>query len=341
MSLKTPRVSTLLIHAVCWLLVMLIPTVSTYQVMKSTNQNPEFLFLAPIVTFTIILICIFYFNYYFLIPRLLFNGRRLTYVLSCVGVLVFVFSVPFIISNVFHFEPEFENPQMKTARPFAFTNLLLLFLMAFISSIGLATNNRLKQAEKEKLTAQLAYLQAQINPHFLFNTLNGIYAVSIATSPRAAEMVEKLSGMMRYSLNHTPQEMVDLNQEAEYIENYIELQKIRFGESVKLISDIETRGKHYQIAPMLLIPFVENAFKHGVNAEEDSYINIRLAVIDNVLQLDVFNNKVKLDLSTHEESGLGINNTKNRLQLIYPKKHSLMIKDTETEFAVTLQIQLA
>jgi hypothetical protein len=340
MLFRSPKITTILIHAACWLVVLLTPTLSTYQVISESNPARWHFFLAPILSFSVILISIFYFNYNFLIPRLLFNGKRFLYVLSCIGIVFFVLSVPVIISTVFNFRPEVENPEMLKARPLAFSNLILMFMMAFIASIGLATNNRLKQAEKEKLTAQLAYLQAQINPHFLFNTLNGIYAVTIIKAPKAAEMVEKLSDMMRYSLNQTLSETVDLDQETAYIENYIELQKIRFGDSVKINCAIHTHGKHYQIAPLLLIPFVENAFKHGVNAEEDSEINIRLNIHEHVLQLDVYNRKVKLDLSTHVKSGLGISNTRNRLQLIYPNKHMLSVADSPNSFAVSLQIQL-
>jgi LytS/YehU family sensor histidine kinase len=252
-----------------------------------------------------------------------------------------VFSVPFIITQVFNYQPNDMSEAMKRTRPLAFSNLILLFLMALISSIGLAMNNRLKEMEKEKLTAQLAYLQSQVNPHFLFNTLNGIYAVTIGKAPKAAEMVEKLSGMMRYSLQQTPQETVELSKEIEYLNNYIELQKIRFGDAVDLRCDIYSVKAHWQIAPLLLIPFIENAFKHGVNTEEDSHIDIRLHVTGNTLLLDVFNKKVNLDLSTHVKSGLGISNTRNRLQLIYPNKHSLQIADTENGFRVSLQIELA
>jgi sensor histidine kinase YesM len=338
---KKINIPVVLVHILCWIIVLLIPSISAISVIINNGEVHTKMFFAPIISFSLILISIFYFNYYFLIPRLLFRGKRFFYVLSCIGIVLLVLSVPFIITQVFHYEPEDVSEAMKRTRPLAFSNLILLFLMALISSIGLAMNNRLKQTEKEKLTAQLAYLQSQVNPHFLFNTLNGIYAVTISKAPKAAEMVEKLAVMMRYSLQQTPQETVELAKEIEYLNNYIELQKIRFGDAVNLNCSIYNEKAHWQITPLLLIPFIENAFKYGVNTEEDSHIDIRLQVSGSTLLLDVFNKKVNLDLSTHVKSGLGISNTRNRLQLIYPNKHALQIADTEKGFRVSLQIELA
>jgi sensor histidine kinase YesM len=209
-----------------------------------------------------------------------------------------------------------------------------------VASILLAINNRLKQTEKEKLSAQIASLKSQINPHFLFNTLNNIYATVIDISPKTAEMVDRLSEMMRYTMKDTQQDFVPLEDEINYIDNFIELQKLRLDKSVKLEYSHLENIPALQIAPMLLIPFIENAFKHGVNSEQKSHIKIEITINKTGLQLSVLNNKVNVQRDISESSGLGIENTRHRLNLIYPSKHLLVINDTEKEFYVSLHINV-
>jgi sensor histidine kinase YesM len=198
----------------------------------------------------------------------------------------------------------------------------------------------LKQTEKEKLSAQLSSLKSQINPHFLFNTLNSIYATAIDESPQTADMVDKLSEIMRYTMRDTQKDVVLLDEELNYIGNYVELQNIRLDESVWLEYHVEGEPGHLEIAPMLLIPFIENAFKHGVNSEQDSHVEIIININNTELHLVVINNKVNIQLDTSEQSGLGIANTKRRLELIYPDKHLLTIIENEKEFRVSLHINL-
>jgi sensor histidine kinase YesM len=195
--------------------------------------------------------------------------------------------------------------------------------------------------EKEKLVAQISSLQFQINPHFLFNTLNNIYATAIDTSPRTADMVDKLSEMMRYTMKETQNDFVPLVEEINYLNNFIELQKLRFERIIKFEYTVEGEFSELQIAPMLLIPFVENAFKHGVNSEQDSNIRINIKTTESELHFLVVNNKVNIQSGIKANSdGLGIENTKHRLVLIYPSKHLLTIKETEYDFTVSLHINL-
>lgn len=215
---------------------------------------------------------------------------------------------------------------------FLFSGVLLLSLM-------LKINERLKQAHKEKISAELSYLKAQINPHFLFNTLNSIYSLAIQKSDETANAVVKLSGMMRYVLTESQSEFVSLQKELDYIKNYIELQKTRFDSTVKLHFTItgQTAGK--SIAPLILIPFIENAFKYGVNSEENSDITIDINVNEAAINLYVKNNKVSIRPDPENKSGLGITNTKSRLELLYPGKYYLNIEDSATAFVVSLSIK--
>jgi LytS/YehU family sensor histidine kinase len=153
-------------------------------------------------------------------------------------------------------------------------------------------------------------------------------------------MVNKLSDIMRYTMKDTQQDFVLLEEEINYVNNYIELQKIRLDKNVKLDYTINGNFTIHQIAPMLLIPFIENAFKHGVNPEQNSHIKIDLALHENELKILVVNQKVPTQRETFEKSGLGIENTKHRLELIYPENHQLSIIDTEHEYSVILCLNL-
>lgn len=233
------------------------------------------------------------------------------------------------------------NPVLIKIEPVMRANAFLMLVVSILASISLTINNHLRQVEKEKLVAQISSLKFQINPHFLFNTLNNIYATALDTSPRTADMVDKLSEMMRYTMKETQNEFVPLEEEINYLNNFIELQKLRLESKIKFDYTIEGEFSGLQIAPMLLIPFVENAFKHGVNSEQDSNIRISIKTTESEIHLLVANNKVNIQSGIKENSGgLGIENTKHRLSLIYPSRHLLTIKETENDFIVSLHINL-
>jgi LytS/YehU family sensor histidine kinase len=233
------------------------------------------------------------------------------------------------------------NPVLIKIKPIFRANTFLMLIISILASISLTINNHLRQLEKEKLVAQISSLKLQINPHFLFNTLNNIYATAIDTSPRTADMVDKLSEMMRYTMKENQNDFVPLEGEINYLNNYIELQKLRLESKIIFEYTVDGDFTELLIAPMLLIPFVENAFKHGLNSEQDSNIKINIKVNESELDFLVANNKVNIQSNIKENSsGLGIENTKHRLSLIYPSKHLLTIKETENDFTVSLHINL-
>jgi sensor histidine kinase YesM len=334
---------TIAMHALVWLLLLVIPYVSTDQVFNSLDPASDIKYLLLCLVLSTVLVATFYFNYFFLIPNYLLVKK---YWLYCFFLLLTIATV-LVLSGVIFFLSDFNpeiisktNPTIEKIIPVIIINAISLWLLSIASSILLAAYNRLKQIEKEKLSAQVASLKSQINPHFLFNTLNNIYAIAIDTSPKAADMIDKLSEMMRYTMKDTQQDLVFLEDEINYISNFIELQKMRLDRSVKLEYDSLDNTPALQIAPMLLIPFIENAFKHGVNSEQKSYIKIETTLNKTAFQLRVVNNKVTIQKDISERSGLGIENTKHRLNLIYPSKHLLVINDTEKEFSVSLHINL-
>ncbi|GHT36679.1 sensor histidine kinase [Bacteroidia bacterium] len=334
---------TIAVHIFVWLLLLVIPYISTDQVFNSLDPASDVKYLLLCLSLSSVLLAAFYFNHFFLIPKFLFAKKGWLYFLVLLLMIAAVFSFIGIIFVSFGFNPETldkTNPIVEKILPVITINALSLWLLAIISSVLWAIYNRLKQTESERLSAQIASLKSQINPHFLFNTLNNIYATAIDTSPKAADMVDKLSEMMRYTMKDTQQDFVLLEDEINYISNYIELQRLRLDKSIKLEYSGLENIPALQITPMLLIPFIENAFKHGVNSEQKSHIKIEITMNDAEFRLSVVNNKVDIQQQISERSGLGIENTKHRLNLIYPSKHLLVINDTEKQFIVSLHINL-
>lgn len=291
----------------------------------------------------VLLIGYFYLNMYVLLPKFYFKKRYATLILLTLAVFVLATLLPtwLVPSQLIENRPMGPPPpQQEGSVLFEFSHTFFHFAVVAFVSLALAISNRWKKAEQEKLNAELSYLKAQINPHFLFNTLNSIYSLAIQKSDLTAPAVVKLSAMMRYVVSETHRDFVSLEKEITYIRHYIELQQLRFGASIQILFSVEGPAAGRQIAPLVLIPFVENAFKHGVNAEENSCIRIDIHTDEKMLRLEVLNKKVFVQHSGEPKSGLGIENTRNRLQLLYPGRHTLQIVDTESDFKVSLTLRL-
>jgi LytS/YehU family sensor histidine kinase len=219
--------------------------------------------------------------------------------------------------------------------------LVFLYLIGIFISLFIRVKRNLNTIEHEKNNAELSYLKSQINPHFLFNTFNTIYSLAIKESADdTANGMLKLSGMMRYVVTESSSDFVPLQKELNYIHDYIDLQRLRLDKGVKLTYSLLGDAEDKQIAPLLLIPFIENAFKHGVNPDENSEITIQINIIEHELHLLVMNNKVRVNHTQNEQLGFGIDNTKTRLKLLYPSAHQLEILDTNNQYTVNLQISL-
>jgi Histidine kinase len=314
-------------------------------------------FQEDFVSYTLLLL-FFYFNYFWLIPKLYFKEKYVYYFTCIIASYAVILLLPDLVipgNHQLHFPPPPTGQDHFGAGPPPpmgpppnglssgaprFEHLFQFFIVLVLSAL-IRINNRLKQSEKEKVNAELSYLKAQINPHFLFNTLNSIYSSAIdENADTTASAVVKLSGMMRYVISEAHHDYVPLEKELSYISDYIELQKMRLGETVHLLYGVTGNPAGKQIAPLILISFIENAFKHGVNPEENSNIEIEIDIHDDTLLLSVLNNKVKTVNGDIVKNNVGIENTKNRLQLLYPSRHELVIKDDKKEFLVLLKINL-
>jgi len=194
----------------------------------------------------------------------------------------------------------------------------------------------LKTLESKKTNAELALLKSQINPHFFFNTLNNLYGLTVEKSDLAPEVVLKLSDMMRYTIYMGKEDLVPLKEEVAYLQNYIELHKIRYHKNVDITCKC-TATREYQIAPLLFIIALENAFKHGVEKlTENAYIHINITTEDAVILFEIVNNFEQPEIDS--QRGIGLDNLKQRLQLLYPKKHQLHIEKSDGVYQLSIQL---
>lgn len=209
---------------------------------------------------------------------------------------------------------------------FGFLHFLIIWFLSSI--ICLAQRYRkMEQGNKEmkvqKLDSELSYLKAQINPHFLFNTLNNIYSLSMCQNEQTPEAILKLSAIMRYVTQDAEAEKVPLEKELDYLTNYIDLQQIRSNDHLRITFTVNGDTHNKIIAPLLLINFIENAFKNGVSNHTECFVNITIHIIESQLVMEVINKKTG-DMKT-DSTATGSNNTKRRLELQYPCKHLLTI----------------
>ncbi|MBL0913429.1 MAG: sensor histidine kinase [Bacteroidia bacterium] len=306
------------------------------------DELPRSPFLARHLQSYVLLIGVFYLNYYLLIPRLYFPRRYFLYGFTLLLALLIVTFLPHLA-----FPPDMPPPPQHEGpprrEPFISMELsqnFFSFLVVVFSSLMLRINTRWKKAEDEKLQAEVSLLRAQINPHFLFNTLNGIYALAIEKSDLTPDAIVKLSGIMRYVLNEGNKDFVALDREIAYISDYIDLQKIRLGDTTQLLYSVEGDTAGRKIAPLILITFIENAFKHGVSTEEPSDIRIHIFCDAKKLRMEVRNRMVSRRKTPEDSSGLGLGNTAGRLQHLYPGKHRLLIEEKDAYFTVSLHMEL-
>ncbi|MCF2446404.1 sensor histidine kinase [Dyadobacter sp. CY345] len=296
----------------------------------------------------LLMLAFFYFNYYVLIPNYYFAKKYFRYITIVLGffclLILFIHQLdrkPGILKPY----PDRPPKVMRMEKPpgaFENSQTMFLFLVGVVVSLALRINDLLKKAEQEKLHTELSYLKAQINPHFLFNTLNSIYSLAIEKSDRTADAVVMLSSLMRYVIRDASESLVPLDKEIEYIQNYVSLQKLRLDDTVFINFQVSGSITSQKIAPLILISFIENAFKYGVNPEQKSLIEISIILENEMLDMRVLNNKVRFSSQEADYSGgIGLENTRTRLNFIYPSRHSLMILDNADNFTVDLKLNLA
>jgi two-component sensor histidine kinase len=288
---------------------------------------------------------LFYLNYLYFIPKFLDNKQYRKYTVALISAIVvfaggkYLLTVavrPVIEANGGGKLPSFLSYFLGSC----LTNVLFLFLSTALKfSIDWFLNARIQRdLENQRLSAELAFLKSQINPHFLFNSLNSIYSLAYQKSDTTPEAILKLSEIMRYMLYESNDSKVDLSKELQYLRNYIDLQKIRFGN--KAFVDFKITGEvgNQQIVPLLLIAFIENAFKHGV--ANDPSMPIRLIINLDGANLHFYTENKKHMNNRDIEGGIGLQNVRRRLELLYPGKYKLDIADKADTYICELSLVL-
>ena len=219
-------------------------------------------------------------------------------------------------------------------------------IVGFAVAVKLLKRWYLKQKEteqlvREKINAELQLLKAQVHPHFLFNTLNNIYSFILNDSDKAPEMIKKLSSLLHYILNDCNRQRVPLDKELSMIQDYIALEQIRYGDRLNLSLQIQGTSKDKMISPLMLIPFIENSFKHGTSRMlTHPWVRLEIQIEKDFLEFRLGNNKPEHSNELTGKKGIGLNNVKKRLQLLYPETHSLNIIETEMSYDVFMKIAL-
>ena len=292
-------------------------------------------------------IFLYWYSFHSLIPKALTKNKRqfISYLVKVFFVLV-VTAIPVIA--IAGLVANDGDTGLVVAIFNAFFQLLITAPVSWVLyKRYLQSNDEIHTLKKElgQSNANFDFLRSQINPHFLFNALNTIYGTALQEgAERTSDGIEKLGDMMRFMLQENMQEKISLTREIDYLTNYIALQKLRTDPNPNVRIDVQVEQPLYtpQIAPMLLIPFVENAFKHGISFREPSHIKVTLEMKDKTLYFDVYNSKhVRAESDPEKEkSGIGLNNVRQRLRLLYPNRHELIIRETGKDFFVHLTIQL-
>lgn len=293
-----------------------------------------------------ILLALFYLNYFYLVPRFLIRSRQW---LAYISILLLLGIACFLSVHFLHRTIDLSigfNPMPMRIR---FLHVILHLLMALVISLMwrfLLENHRLQQMQRqilhEKSQAELQFLQSQINPHFLLNTLNTLYSLSVKESKETPGLILKLSEMLKFTLYESGRKSVPLEKELNYIIDYVDIQSFRLHEKTSVYLEIKGTSEGLFIHPMLLIPFIENAFKHGTSTRQEARIDIQIDVLENVLNLKLRNQAfVRSNPVKPEESGIGLENVQKRLDLLYPERYSLEIINDNTYFTVQLMLLLS
>ena len=222
-----------------------------------------------------------------------------------------------------------------------FFTTMFPFLVSFFGSLFIYKNTEQKELREAKAKADLLNLKYQLQPHLLFNTLNSIYSLALTKSDEAPEAILKLSNVMRYVVQENDKDFVDLNKEISYLKDYIGLQLMRTDESLAFHFSESGTYNHLKIAPLILVNFVENAFKYGYNAEEQSEINIELKVKDASLSFKAVNSIVNTENIEKESLNIGLKNTLERLDRLYKDNHTISIEDDAKKYTVELTMNLS
>lgn len=372
------KISVIIIHISCWLIFISLPLLFITGFPGSREPWWELLLTTRYWLFILVYLLLFYGNTYLLIPRLFFKKQVIAYfgILLLLVILVYYLR-PF--DRLLGHSGQAEQPRTEHRAPppedfgpggdgfrddrppdeahyrdrpppgpHRQTDIVSLFLFVMVVALTMAieiskrwrlTEQRAAQAEAGRANAELSFLKAQINPHFLFNTLNNIYTLAVTKNEHTADSIMKLSNIMRYVTDEASEHFVSLESEVDCIRDYIDLQRLRLGKKVHLDFIVKGGLEHKRIAPLIFMTFIENVFKYGISNHEDSSLVIRIFAEERTITF-YSSNPVFTGRNNTERTGIGISNTRRRLEHLYPNRHLLNIVEDEGLYTVELTLQV-
>ncbi|MDH7447109.1 sensor histidine kinase [Aquimarina sp. 2201CG14-23] len=340
-----------LTHTLFWLFVLVLAPITSDQ---SITDLKEALIFRGVGLPTKMLAT--YFLAYYLIPQLFQKKKYIQFIIAFI-VSTIIFTIIYRFNNIHIAETLAESGGPKESLKeiiydIKFTVFGYFFRLYFYTSIFIfikmikaraTEKHQLDTLQKEKATAELNFLKAQIHPHFLFNTLNNLYALTLDKSDKAPDVVSKLSEIMDYMLYQCKENQVLVTKEIELLEHYIGLEKLRYGNRLQLDFKHKIDNSKTLIAPLILVSLVENAFKHGVSgAIQKAIIKIELETKDEILRFKVYNTKSNASQNNdaNYKEGIGLKNVKRQLELIYPDQYECRVEEQEESYEVNLRITL-
>ncbi|AZI24506.1 MAG: sensor histidine kinase [Pedobacter agri] len=336
----------LVLHSIFWGLILLFIIVI---VMFRGNSATLKDYLLSFGVFGIINVSIFYINYIFLIPGLIKRRKKYwLYILSFFALIAIAALLKTAIAvlnpeELLHYTMEGKAHEMSVnnfAVNSAFSTGFFLVSSCIIKfTIDWFSSERIQRnLESERREMELQFLKSQLNPHFLFNSLNNIYSLAYQKSDKTADAIMKLSEIMRYMIYESNTPTVALNKEVDYLTNYIELQKIRFKDGAFIELTLNGEIDDQKIVPLMLISFVENAFKHGVVNDPENPVKINIIANQKILHFSVINKKNQQNKDA--QGGVGLTNVERRLQLVYPDRYKLNVVNSATHYTCELMIDI-
>lgn len=346
MSVNIERIAT---HVCSWLVLVFVPQIFFAIPFSIKSFGYEVILILPAIV-------IFYAHVFLSLPYFFYQKKYVYYSLSLILLaLFFVISIkilePVHISFIDYLRetssdmprPRFHKHHSIFMPPsHKWASFLLTITASAIYSISLRNverERRLRELEKQQAISNLQLLKWQLSPHFLFNALNSIYSLSLKKSEELPKAILTVSDLLRYVTYDSEKNAVNVEKEIDYLNDYIKLQKLRLSQETKVAFNVQNNNPNAKIAPMILIPFVENAFKHGVNAEGVVSMEVQIVTSETEVYFRIVNTK-QIENQRDETHGIGIENVKTRLLLLYGSKHSLNIFDRENEYEVVLKLQL-
>lgn len=331
-----------LLHIIFWLW----SAFSLYHVIQENRQDNTFTYYDVVTIIVFQMVCV-YTLVYVLMPRFLNKKKYFKFIFLAIGLILISGILSVVVQDIYTWLIKDRHISFFTITLMLISRIIDLIIHCAVFFAIYSIDDKLQSekkvliAEKERLANELNFLKAQLNPHFLFNALNSIYVLIQEDQKLATDTVLKFSGLLRYQLYDCTNAWMPLDRELEFLRDYIDLEKMRCNDNLNIVFEVSGTDSNYEIAPFILSPFVENAFKHRSNFTANNFIKITAIRNGDILNFSVINSYNSLpERNEHTPGGIGLPNVKRRLELLYSNAYALNIDKSENTYTVNLQLKL-